>query len=91
MKKAILLILAGIVGGKVTAFADGERAKKLTPLQKQQIAWAMKVLADNKALSVSQNQCLEFDMDILSVLESQGHIERGGSETDTICVGGGAF
>lgn len=89
MKKAILLILAGIFGGKLTAFADVERAKKLTPLQKQQIAWAIKVLADTKTISVNQNQCLEFDMDILSVLESQGRIERGGAETDTICVGGG--
>ena len=41
MKKALLLIIAGIIGGQLPALADVERASKLTPLQKQQIAWAL--------------------------------------------------
>ncbi|MBL7670303.1 MAG: hypothetical protein JNM39_07435 [Bdellovibrionaceae bacterium] len=91
MKRAFLLILAGIIGGEFSALADVEQASKLTPLQKQQIAWAIKILADTKALTVKQNQCVQFDEDILSVLEAEGQIDRGGAQPDSICVGAGGF
>jgi len=87
MKKAIIIILAGLIGVEFNAFADAEQAKKLTPLQKIQIAWAIRILGDTKTLVSSQNQCVEFDEDILSVLEAEGHIERGGTHPTTICVG----
>jgi hypothetical protein len=87
MKKAIIIILAGLIGVEFNAFADTEQAKKLTPLQKSQIAWAIRILGDTKTLVSSQNQCVEFDEDILSVLEAEGHIERGGTHPTTICVG----
>lgn len=87
MKKAALLILAGILGGKISALADVERARKLTPFQKQQIAWALKILNKTKTLTVNPNQCVQFDEDILSVLEAEGQIGRGGSELMSICVG----
>lgn len=87
MKKAVLVILAGIIGVEFSALADTERASKLTPLQKQQIAWAIKILGDTKTLTLNQNQCVQFDEDILSVLEAEGQIQRGGTQTDTICVG----
>jgi predicted extracellular nuclease len=73
MKKSILLILAGLLGGNLTALADVQNAQKLTALEKQQIAWAIRIL--------------QFDEDILSVLEAEGHIERGGTHPTTICVG----
>lgn len=87
MKKAILLILAGLLGGNLTALADIQRAQKLTTLEKQQIAWAIRILGNTKTLVSSQNQCVQFDEDILSVLEAEGHIERGGTHPTTICVG----
>lgn len=87
MKKTVLLILAGIIGGEFSALADVERASKLTPLQRQQIAWAIKILSDTKTLSVNQNQCVQFDEDILSILEADGQIENGGTQPNTICVG----
>ena len=89
MKKVIIIILAGLIGVEFNAIADAEQAKKLTPLQKVQIAWAIKILGDTKTLVSSQNQCVEFDEDILSVLEAEGHIERGGVHPTTICVGAG--
>ncbi len=87
MKKAILLILTGIIGAQVTALADVEQASKLTPLQKTQIAWALKILGETKTLKMSPNQCLQLDEDILSVLEAEGQIQRGGTQPDSICVG----
>lgn len=87
MKKAILLVLAGVLGGSLTALADVERANKLTPLQKQQIAWALKLLGETKTLVTNQNQCIEIDQDILNVLEAAGHIEQSGTHPTTICVG----
>lgn len=87
MKKAILLILTGIIGAQVTALADVEQASKLTPLQKTQIAWALKILGETKTLKMNQNQCVQLDEDILSVLEAEGQIQRGGTQPDTICVG----
>ena len=87
MKKAIIIILAGLIGVEFNAFADAEQAKKLTPLQKVQIAWAIRILGDTKTMVSTQNQCAEFDEDILSVLEAEGHIERGGTHPTTICVG----
>lgn len=87
MKKAIIIILAGLIGVEFNAFADAEQAKNLTPLQKVQIAWAIRILGDTKTLVSSQNQCVEFDEDILSALEAEGHIERGRTHPTTICVG----
>lgn len=87
MKKTLLLIVAGIIGVEFSALADAERASKLTPLQKQQIAWAIKILGETKTLTVNPNQCVQFDEDILNVLEAEGQIQRGGAQPDTICVG----
>lgn len=87
MKKAILLVLAGVLGGSLSALADVERANKLTPLQRQQIAWALKLLGETKTLVTNQNQCMELDQDILNVLEADGHIEQRGTHPTTICVG----
>ena len=70
MKKTILFIFAGIIGVKFAALADVQQASKLTPLQKGQIAWAIKILGDTKALVTDENQCVQLDQDILSFLES---------------------
>lgn len=89
MKKSVLIIMAALIGVEFNAFADAEQAKKLTPLQKVQIAWAIRILGETKTLTVNQNQCVEFDQDILSVLEAEGHIESGGAHPTSICVGAG--
>jgi len=87
MKKTILIVTAALIGVNLNALADAEQANKLTPLQKTQIAWALKILGETKTLTVNQNQCVEFDQDILSVLEAEGHLEQGGAHPTTICVG----
>jgi len=87
MKKTILIALAALIGVKLSAFADTEQAKKLTPLQKAQIAWAIRILGESKALTVTQNQCVQLDQDILSVLEEEKQIKQGGAQPNVICVG----
>ena len=87
MKKKILVILAALIGVNLNAFADPEQAKSLTPLQKAQIAWAIKILGETKTLIVQPNQCVQFDEDILSVLEAEGQIKPGGAQPNVICVG----
>ena len=87
MKKQLLVIVAALIGVNFKALADIEQAKNLTPLQKSQIAWAIEILGETKTLSVNQNQCVQFDEDILSVLEAEGHIQRSSVKPMTICVG----
>lgn len=87
MKKVILFFVAGIFGGKLTAFADVEQAKKLSPLQRAQISWALKIISETKTVSMSENQCLKVDDDILSILEAGGHIERASAQPNVVCVG----
>ena len=89
MKKTTMIILASLMGLSVSSMANEEQAKKLTPLQLKQIAWAMKILGETKALGVSENQCISFDQDILSLLEAEGHIQNGGTQPTTVCFGGG--
>lgn len=91
MKKTILIVTAALIGVNLNALADAEQAKKLTPLQKVQIAWAIRILGETKTLTVNQNQCVQFDQDILSVLEAEGHIQPGGAQPTAICVGGSGF
>ena len=87
MKKTTILLLAGLLGMNTQVFADTRNAEKLTPLQKSQIAWAIKILTRTKTIDSPYNQCVEFDQDILSVLESEGLIQSGGVQPQTICVG----
>ena len=82
-------MIAGMLGIGSSSFADEAQAKKLTPLQLTQIAWAIKILGETKTLSVSENQCVSFDQDILSLLEAEGQIQRGGVHPTTVCFGGG--
>lgn len=87
MKKTVLIITAALIGVNLNALADVEQAKKLTPLQKVQIAWAIRILGETKTLTINQNQCVEFDQDILNVLEAEGHVQPGGAQPTSICVG----
>ncbi len=87
MKKTIFIALAALIGVELSAFADTEQAKKLSPLQKAQIAWAIKILGDTKTLTTNQNQCVQFDQDVLNTLQEQGQIQQGGAQPNVICVG----
>lgn len=87
MKKAILLLIAGMIGGGSTAFAKPKETYSLTPLQKQQIAWALKILKESKTLAEGEKQCLQLDQDILNILEEGGLIERDDYRVSVICIG----
>lgn len=89
MKKTVLIFAAALVGININALADAEQAKKLTPLQKAQISWAIKILGETKTLTINQNQCIDFDQDILTLLEVEGHIQPGSAQPTAICVGAG--
>ena len=89
MKKSLLIMIAGMLGIGSSSFADEAQAKKLTPFQLTQIAWAIKLLGETKTLSVSENQCVSFDQNILILLEAEGQIQRGGVHPTTVCFGGG--
>lgn len=89
MKKTIMIFIASLLGVSASSLADEAHAKKLTPLQLRQIAWAIKILGETKALSTTENQCVSFDQDILSLLEAEGQIQNGGTQPTTVCFGGG--
>lgn len=89
MKKSLLIIITALLGVGPSSFADEAQAKKLTPLQLKQIAWAIRLLGETKTLSVSENQCVSFDQDILSLLEAEGQIQNGDVHPTTVCFGGG--
>lgn len=89
MKKSLMIIVTALLGIGPSSFASETQAKKLTPLQLKQIAWAIKLLGETKTLSVSENQCVSFDQDILSLLEAEGQIQNGDAHPTTVCFGGG--
>lgn len=89
MKKSLMIIITALLGVGPSSFADEAQAKKLTPLQLKQIAWAIRLLGETKTLSVSENQCVSFDQDILSLLETEGQIQKGDVHPTTVCFGGG--
>ncbi|MBL7545524.1 MAG: hypothetical protein JNL11_17020 [Bdellovibrionaceae bacterium] len=89
MKQTLIVLFAGLIGVNFTALADSEKTKELTPLQKTQIAWALKILGDSKTLVLQPDQCVQIDEDILSVLELEGRLKSGDVEVATVCFGGG--
>ena len=89
MKNSLIIIITALLGIGPSSYADEAQAKKLTPLQLKQIAWAIRLLGETKTLSVSENQCVSFDQDILSLLEAEGQIQNGDVHPTTVCFGGG--
>nr|BFD65287.1 hypothetical protein HAGR004_03090 [Bdellovibrio sp. HAGR004] len=89
MKKTIMIFITGLLGVSSSSLADEAQAKKLTVLQLRQIAWAIKILGETKTLSTTENQCVSFDQDILSLLEAEGQIQNGDVHPTTVCFGGG--
>lgn len=86
MKRAVFIILAGVFGVKLNALANMDQAKRLTPIEKAQIALALKILGKTKAVTSTSGQCLEFDPDILGVLEAEGYIQRDSAKPSAICL-----
>lgn len=87
MKKVSITILVGLLSMNTQVYADTRNAEKLTPLQKARIARAIQVLVDTKTIDSPYSQCVQFDQDILSTLESEGLIQTGTVQPQTICVG----
>lgn len=77
---AILLILGS------PAYADKEQAARLSAQDRQNIIWAIRILADTKTLVKTENQCAQFDTDILDLLKQDGLLENGGVELNSICI-----
>ncbi len=86
MKKTMMILL-GLFGLSTKSFADKAVADKLTPLQKIQIEKAIQVLVKTKTIENPYDQCVQFDQDILSILESESLIQHGTVQPMTICVG----
>lgn len=86
MKKTTVILLMGLLAMNTQVYADPRKAEKLTPLQKSRISWAIKILVASKTIDSPYNQCVQFDQDILSVLESEGLIQNGTVQPQTICV-----
>ena len=86
MKKRIILLLAGLVGMQTEVLADKKNAQKLTPLQKVQIQRAIGILVSTKTIENPNDQCVQLDQDILSILESESLIDNGTVQPMVICV-----
>ncbi len=86
MKKRIILLLAGLVGIQTEALADKKTVQKLTPLQMVQVQRAIGILVSTKTIENPYDQCVQFDQDILSILESESLIESGTVQPMVICV-----
>lgn len=77
---AILVMLSGY------AYADKEQAARLSAQDRQNIIWAIRILADTKTLARAENQCAQFDKDILDLLKQDGLLEQGGVQLNSICI-----
>jgi hypothetical protein len=87
MKKTLSTFVLALVLAGQSAPADPNRAAKLTPEQKRQIAWAILVLADTGAIYRDQNMCTKFDPDIIQQLMNEGLLQKGDSRISSICIG----
>jgi hypothetical protein len=83
--KWLFCILSSIFGF-VPAYADIRNAHNLNPQQKQQIADAIKLLGQSKALLISPDNRMYFDRDILAVLEAEGRLEHGWAARSVVCA-----
>lgn len=89
MKKMNHLLIIGIVILSLHGNAESETIKTMTFQQKQQVALAIKLLIDSQILKGDPTkECLNFDGDILRILELEGHLEKGQTTPQTICFGG---
>lgn len=85
MRKTIMIVL-GIFGISTKVLADKKNVEKLTPLQKTQIEQAIGILVATKTIENPFDQCVQFDRDILSILESESLIQNGTVQPMVICV-----
>lgn len=85
MRKTIMIVL-GVFGISTKVLADKKNVEKLTPLQKIQIERAIGILVATKTIQSPYAECVQFDRDILSILESESLIQNGTVQPMVICV-----
>lgn len=81
---AKLLFLA-IVATAHTSSASAYK-KELTDREKEQIAWALKVLVKTKTINLDKKRCAKVDCSILDLLQREGLIQESDLTTQAICV-----
>lgn len=78
-----ILLVSGLISIKAAA-----TERKLSDSEKQKIAWALRILDENKVIKPSQNQCFELDYDLIKQLESEGLLNDNTVTPQTVCFGG---
>jgi hypothetical protein len=81
---ANLLFVAVIASSQITS-ADN-RIKSLTDREKEQIAWALKILIKTKTMTLDEERCEKIDCSILDLLQKEGLIQESDLTTQAICV-----
>lgn len=84
MKKQTLLLTALVL--TIALSANAQQAR-LSPAEKQKIAWAIKILVKHKVISKTQDQCLDIDNDLLKLLENEGLLNQSDVSPQAICGG----
>lgn len=79
------LIFLAVVATTHAALANGDK-KELTDREKEQIAWALKVLVKTKTMNLDEKRCEKVDCSVLDLLQSEGLIQESDLTTQAICV-----
>lgn len=79
------LLFLAVAMASQGATANNDK-KELSDREKEQIAWALKVLVKTKTINLDEKRCEKVDCSILDLLQSEGLIQESDLSTQAICV-----
>ena len=93
MKNKNMIIAIAVLASALRA--QGQQTTKtteqvklpLTLMEKEEVAWALQVLIQARAVSASTNQCVQFDSTLINDLKNLGLLNGADSSLYLVCVG----
>lgn len=78
----ILLLMVNSSYGETT-----HQEEPLSIEERQQVAWALEVLAKYKVLTSNEVNCIEVKTNLIEKLQNEGLLKKGNTPMMSICIG----
>lgn len=85
MKKAHILLVLVLLVGLNDAKAEEIQQQRDLKLEKQQLAWAISILAQAGALKQDQDSKVHINPDLIEMLKRENLLSKDGAETSSVC------
>lgn len=85
MKKITVLLILTVMVGLNEANAEEIYQQKLSALEKQQLAWAISILAQAGALQKDEKSSLQISPDLIEMLRRENLLSKDNSQISSIC------